>query len=396
MPEIMVKPIIVKGKYNQAHIFAKALEASCENKIRHYLDHPAFGDTTVRIMPDVHLGKSTVIGWTATYNSLIIPSVIGLDIGCGICACNLGRGKLRFDKLDAFIRKNIPCGQAVHSSLNEELEDINTFISHNSHSGNVSGFSDTGYFKNEIRRLCEKQRYSPQRVFASLGTLGGGNHFIEIDVDENQNRWLLIHSGSRIFGSRTADYHETLALQKTGADSPIQYLYGSYAQDYLADLQVVQHYAKLNRALMAGAIVKRFFKMDINETEYHDCVHNYVDTGNSIIRKGAISAKKGEKIIIPFSMSEGAVLGIGKGNAQWNYSAPHGSGRKKSRTEARSLCLDAYRKEMHGIWSSVICKDTLEESPFVYKKPKDVLDYIDETVTIEQRLKPLYNFKAVE
>jgi len=393
MIEATVKPICVKGKYNEAIVYAKALESTCEDKIRQYIDHPAFCGTTVRIMPDVHLGKSTVIGWTATYNSLIIPSIIGLDIGCGVCACNLGRGKLAFDKLDKFIRKNIPSGQEVRSSLHEALNEVNAFVSP---SAADSGLSDTNKFKNEIRRLCEKQKKNPERIFASLGTLGGGNHFIEIDIDENHNRWLLIHSGSRIFGMRTAEYHEILALRETDAESPIKYLSGEYADDYLADLIVVQHYASVNRALMAQSIAKNFFDVDIRETEYRDCVHNYIDTAASMIRKGAISAKKDEPVIIPFSMSEGAVLGRGKGNDAWNNSAPHGAGRKKARTDSRSLSLDEYRKQMRGIWSSVICKDTLDESPMAYKKARDVLDYTGETVEVQRRLKPLYNFKAVD
>ncbi|MDR2596172.1 MAG: RtcB family protein [Treponema sp.] len=387
------KPILVKGKHNEAHVFAKALESTCENKIRQYLDHPAFTGTTVRIMPDVHLGKSTVIGWTASYGSLVIPSIIGLDIGCGVCACNLGRGKLAFDKLDKFIRKNIPSGQEVRSSLHEALDEINSFVSGNA---NDPSLSDTGSFKNELRGLCEKQKKNPERIFASLGTLGGGNHFIEVDVDENHNRWLLIHSGSRILGARTAEYHEILALRETNDESNIKYLAGEYADGYLADLRIVQHYAAVNRALMAQSIARGFFDVDIRETEFRDCVHNYIDTACSIIRKGAISAKKNEPVIIPFSMAEGAVLGRGKGNSAWNNSAPHGAGRKKARTDARSLSLDEYRKEMRGVWSSVICKDTLEESPMAYKKARDVMDYIGETVEVEQRLKPLYNFKAVD
>ncbi|GHU54276.1 RNA-splicing ligase RtcB [Spirochaetia bacterium] len=392
MTETKTNPIIVKGKYNEAHVYAKALETTCENKILQYLNHPAFADTKVRIMPDVHLGKTTVIGWTATYGSLVIPSVIGLDIGCGVCACNLGKGNLRFDKLDAFIRRNIPSGQDVRSSLHENLDSMNDFAAQ---SVGIPELADTGRFKNKIRNLCEKQSHNPERIFASLGTLGGGNHFIEIDTDENHNRWLLIHSGSRILGAYTAEYHETLALRETDADSPIKYLSGRSADDYIADLRVVQHYARVNRALMAQTIAG-FFKVDIQEVEYYDCVHNFIDTDNSIIRKGAISAKEGEPVLIPFSMAEGAILGRGKGNTDWNNSAPHGSGRKKARTDARSFSLDEYRKEMRGIWSSVIGKDTLEESPMAYKKPKDVLDYIGDTVVVEQRLRPLYNFKAVD
>ena len=393
MTTVTVKPIPVKGKNNEALVFAKAIEASCENKIRQYLDHPDFAGTKVRIMPDVHLGKSTVIGWTATYDSIIIPSYLGLDIGCGICACNLGKGKLAFDKLDKFIRKRIPSGQDVRNSLHEYLEEMNIFVC--SSTGN-SEFSKAEDFKNEIEKLCEKQGKYSERIFASLGTLGGGNHFIEIDVDENRNRWLLIHSGSRILGAYTAEYHEILALRETNINSHIKYLSGVFAENYLTDIGFVQHYASVNRSLMAQTIVKDFFDADIREIEYIDCAHNFIDTTEKIIRKGAISAMKGQPVVIPFSMAEGAVLGKGKGNSEWNYSAPHGSGRKKARTDARSLSLDEYRKEMRGIWSSVICKDTLEESPMAYKKARDVLDYIGETVEVEQRLKPLYNFKAVD
>ena len=393
MAELTVKPILVKGKCNEALVYARALESTCENKIRQYLDHPAFAGTTVRIMPDVHLGKSTVIGWTATYKTLIIPSVIGLDIGCGVCACNLGRGKLAFDKLDKFIRKNIPSGQSVRSAPHEALDEMNVFVSKNS---TGSSFSDIARFKNEIRRVCEKQGNNTERIFTSLGSLGGGNHFIEIDVDENHNRWLLVHSGSRIFGAYTAEYHETLALRETSAESPIKYLSGEYADDYFADIYLVQHYASLNRALISQSIAKGFFDVDIRETVYRDCLHNYIDAAGSIIRKGAISARKNEPVIIPFSMAEGAILGKGKGNVAWNYSAPHGSGRKRARTDAKSLSLDEYRKEMKGVWSSVICKDTLEESPMAYKKARDVLDYIGETVDVEQWLKPRYNFKATD
>jgi RNA-splicing ligase RtcB len=388
MTETMIKPIPVKGKLNDALVFAKAIEAPCENKIRQYLDHPAFADTKVRIMPDVHLGKSTVIGWTATYKDIIIPSVIGFDIGCGICAVNLGKGKLPFDKLDKYIRKNIPSGQAVRDTLHTDLEDISIFIS--------EGNSIAESIKNDLRKICDKQSKNPGRIFSSLGTLGGGNHFIEIDADENYNRWLLIHSGSRILGARTAEYHEILALRETDAESPIKYLSGLFAEDYLNDIQFVQRYAAINRALMAQTIAKGFFDIDIRETEYIDTVHNYIDPEEKIIRKGAISAKEGQYLVIPFSMSEGAVLGIGKGNSDWNYSAPHGSGRKKARTDAKSLSLDEYRKQMRNVWSSVICKDTLQESPMAYKKPKDVLDFIHETVEIQYRLKPLYNFKAID
>jgi len=393
MAEISTSPLAVKGKHNEAIIYAKAIEAPCENKIRQYLDHPAFAGTKVRIMPDVHLGKGTVIGWTSTYDSLLIPSFIGLDIGCGVCACNLGKGKLAFDKLDKFIRKNIPSGQAVRSTLHESLIDMNKFVCEKAGNQEFAAIED---FNKEIRKLCEKHGKKSDRVFASLGTLGGGNHFIEVDIDENHNRWLLVHSGSRIFGANAAEYHQILALRKTEEGSPIKYLKGSFADDYLSDIRFIQHYASVNRSLIAYTIAKGFFDFDIRDAEFFDCPHNYIDTEEKIVRKGSISAKAGQPVVIPFSMAEGAVVGKGKGNAEWNYSAPHGSGRKKARTDAKSLSLDEYRKEMRGIWSSVICKDTLEESPMAYRKAKDVLPYIAESVDIEHRLKPVYNFKAVD
>jgi RNA-splicing ligase RtcB len=388
--EIMNKAITVTGKHNKAIVYAKALEVSCENKLRQFLDQPVFADTRVRIMPDVHIGKGAVVGFTASRGAVIVPAIIGVDIGCGVTACNLGRGKIRFDKLDAFIKKQIPAGMEVRSSLHEKFADMISFIAEREEHtpGDMTG---------AIGKLCEKQNHSPERIFASLGTLGGGNHFIELDLDEDHNRWLLIHSGSRIFGARTAEYHEIRALRETPEENPIKYLAGNFAEEYCADMALVQHYAKLNRALMAETIVEGFFKEDFTTLEYIDSVHNYIDLSASIIRKGAISAQKDERVIIPFSMSEGAIIGRGKGNPEWNYSAPHGSGRKLSRSQSKQgLSLDEYRKEMRGVWSSVIGKGTLEESPMAYKRPRDVLEYIGETVETERRLKPVYNFKAEE
>jgi RNA-splicing ligase RtcB len=390
--EAKTKPITVKGRYNEAVVYAKALEANCEDKLRQYLDHPAFAGTRVRIMPDAHLGKGTVVGFTASVGDLVIPSVIGVDIGCGVCACNLGRGKLRFDKLDAFIRKNIPSGMEVRSELHEKLESVCAFVAKN---GGL--FSNAAQLKNAVRGLCEKQKHTPDRALASLGTLGGGNHFIEVDTDSRHNRWLLIHSGSRILGARTAEYHEIIALRETDEESPIKYLSGNSAEDYRADMALVQQYARINRMLMAATIVEGFFKAAMEDTEYLDSMHNYLDAGDAIVRKGAISARKDEKVVIPFSMSEGAVLGHGRGNREWNSSAPHGAGRKVSRAQARKgLSLDEYRKQMRKVWSSTVCKDTLDESPMAYKRAKDILDYIGETVEIEERLTPLYNFKAAD
>jgi RNA-splicing ligase RtcB len=386
--------IKVKGQQNEAVVFAKALEANCEDKIRQYLDHPVFAKTKVRVMPDVHLGKGTVIGFTASIDDAVIPSVVGVDIGCGVCACNLGRGALRFDKLDTFIRKNVPSGLDVRPYLHENLDEIVQFSTGDER---MNERMNGGLFKKSIRDLCEKQKQWPERAFVSLGTLGGGNHFIEIDKDEEQNRWLIIHSGSRIVGAHTAEYHDIIALRETDAESPIKYLTGKYADDYRQDMITAQRYARINRALMAQTIANGFFKVDIRKTDYIESVHNYLDTDDGIVRKGAIMAHKNENVVIPFSMSDGAIIGRGLGNPDWNNSAPHGASRKIARGQARKgLSLDEYRKEMRGIWSSTVCKDTLEESPMAYKRPKDVLDYIGDTVEITHRLKPLYNFKSVD
>ncbi len=382
-------PLIIKGKHNEALVFAKTLEASCEDKIRQYLDHAAFSGTKVRVMPDVHLGKSAVIGFTATFTNRIIPSIIGVDIGCGVCACNLGIGKLPFDKLDAFIRKNVPSGMDVRKSLHEKLDDAVAFI-------RERGLNDSAAvrLKSAIRKLSEKQGHTPERVFAALGTLGGGNHFIEINADENHNRWLLIHSGSRILGARTAEYHEIAALRETPDDSPLKYVSGDRLCEYRDDIAAAQLYAITNRVLMAFDIAG-FFKIKIENMEFRDSVHNYLDPSASMIRKGAISARAGEPVVIPFSMAEGAVLGRGKGNTEWNISAPHGAGRKMSRSQSRAgLSMDEYRRRMRGVWSSTVCKETLDESPMAYKRAKDILEFLDDTIEIERRLIPLYNFKS--
>jgi RNA-splicing ligase RtcB len=274
----------------------------------------------------------------------------------------------------------------VHTGLHEGLDRACEYGGHNK----------GGRLKNALRELCEKQGHTPERVFASLGTLWGGNHFIEVDVDAEHNRWLLVHTGSRILGAKTAEYHEISALKETPEKSPIKYLSGVHAGEYLDDMRIVQNYAAINRLLIAMDIVEGFFKVNFSFEDYRDTVHNYYDFEDRVIRKGAISAREGQKVIIPFSMSEGAILGMGKGNTDWNNSAPHGAGRKISRSQARCLPLDEYRKQMKGIWSSSVGEKTLEECPMAYKRSRDILDLIEETVIIDKRLKPVYNFKTEE
>ena len=385
-----IRPLTVRGTCNQALVYAKAIEKNCEDLLRQYLDHPAFAGTSVRIMPDVHVGKGAVVGFTATASACAVPSLIGVDIGCGVSAWDLGKGSMPFDKLDTFIRKRVPVGQDTHDAMHEKLAAAYIYAT----GKDESAF---GVFKNTLREICQRQSQNLPRVFAGLGTLGGGNHFIEIDKDEQKNRWLVIHSGSRNFGYRVADFHQEEALRLTPCDSPIKYLEGESAAAYRADMYAAQEYARVSRALMGMIIIEGFFRQDIREARYIESIHNYCDPEDNIVRKGAISARAGQTLIIPFSMAEGAVIATGRGNPEWNNSAPHGAGRKISRSQARAgLSLDEYRKRMRGIWSSCVGKDTLDESPMAYKRTRDVLDYIGDTVDVRSRLLPVYNFKAGE
>ncbi len=381
----------VTGKYNSAVVYTAALDRESEDQVRRYLDHPAFQGSRIRVMPDVHVGKGAVIGFTATLTDIVVPNMIGVDIGCGVSAWNLGKRKLAADKLDKCIRKHIPLGEAVSPEImdRDELETAFEGLS-----GTSTGCSFDEFWE-RLHRVCESQGHNVDHVLRSIGSLGGGNHFIEVDKDRDKNLWLVIHSGSRHFGFRVAQRHQEIAVRQTGAESNIKYLEGDSAHLYLEDMKTAQDYARLNRKIMGAVICRKFFKEKESQLEYVESVHNYISFVDNIVRKGAISAHEGERVIIPFSMADGAVIGYGRGNEEWNFSAPHGSGRKMSRKKAReSLDLDRFRKSMRGIWSSSIGKDTLDESPMAYKKAGDILKTIEETVEIKNRLLPVYNIKA--
>jgi RNA-splicing ligase RtcB len=383
----VVIPIVVKGTCNEALVYARAIERSCEDQLLTYLNHPLFKDTVVRIMPDTHAGKGTIVGFTATCGAWAVPALIGGDIGCGISAYNIGPGNLPFDKLDRFIRAHIPCGTDIRDSVYPALEEVYE----TARSSAALPFRD---FKRRLRDLSEERGLFLPRILAALGTMGGGNHFIEIDQDEARNRWLLIHSGSRALGLVAARHHERAACLASPPESPLKYLAGPEAEAYYHDVKTAHIYAALNRRLMAHLIIEKFFKEGLSGLECIETAHNYLDFEQGIVRKGAISARAGEQAVIPFSMSEGGVIGIGKGNPAWNYSAPHGAGRKLTRSQAKGLSMDEYRKRTKGIWSSTVNKKTLDESPMVYKRSRDVLGFIEDTVTITHRLTPRYNFKA--
>jgi len=276
--------ITVNGKHNKAIVYAKALEMKCEDQILQYLNDPVFADTKVRIMPDVHFGKGATVGFTATCNKYVVPSIIGVDIGCGVNAYNLGTGGVAFDKLDKYIKKHVPTGSELHNSPLVILEDVFEYISCNGLS-----FND---FTKKVGAISNKVGMSCGRALAALGTLGGGNHFIEIDKDKHKNRWLLIHTGSRGFGLHISNYYQNLAAKKSSNESPIKFLINQAAENYLADMKVAQLYAKLNRAVIAFQLAE-FFKIDFYKLKVVESIHNYIDFEHNIIRKGAISAQKG-------------------------------------------------------------------------------------------------------
>ncbi len=375
---------VLKGLYNEAKIFNKDVDFESEDLIMNLLNSPLGKFIKIRIMPDVHVGKEAVVGFTSSVSDVIVPGIIGVDIGCGVTAWNIGKRNLKFDKLDKFIRKNIPLGKEKHRIIPSNIKASYDVLKDK---------DDYSVFRKNIRDICNKCHISESSSLKGLGTLGGGNHFIEIDKDENKNLWLMIHSGSRFFGYCVAELYKHLAVT-TSIGKPY-YLKGAEAVDYLADIQTVQMYARLNRQFMADLIIRKFCKFDSSEMEKVESIHNYYSHRDNILRKGAISAHKDEKLIIPFSMSEGAIIAMGKGNADWNYSAPHGAGRKMSRSKAfDSLSLEFYKKQMQHIWSSSVNERTLDESPQAYKKSEIILNLIVPTVKIVKRLKPVYNLKA--
>jgi RNA-splicing ligase RtcB len=395
--------MIIKGKYSDAVFYGKAIDAKSESIVLNYLNHPDFADTKVCIMPDVCPAKTTVVGWASTYTHKIIPGILGYDIGCGVSVLNIGKGKLPFDKLDKYIRENIPYGNNMHTERIDPSKKNVPFF------GMLSTFWD-----GKVWKIVEKYKGDFEYIKNSFSTLGGGNHFIELDTDPEGNRYILVHTGSRGLGAMAAEYFSKKAINSTPKDSPIKYLKDDDMEEYLHDMEIVQTFATDNMWSIVCRLAIDVFGVDYDEmiankseedeegvadetkrSKIITCPHNFIDFDNKIIRKGAVRAEVGDNIIIPFSMSEGSILGTGKGNRDWLCSAPHGSGRKRARGEAKGLSLDEYRKEMKGVWSSVVGKNTLDESPMAYKKPKDILEYIDgATIDVITRLKPVYNFKS--
>lgn len=405
---IIMNTIEIKGKVNTALCYAKVVEDEAIEQIRRMCDYPMTEGSKIRIMPDVHAGKGCTIGTTMTITDKAVPNVVGVDIGCGMYTVNLGKQPIDLEKFDmaAF---TIPSGMEVWD-------------------GRVEKFDLT-----ELR--CYRQLKDTKRLERSLGTLGGGNHFIEIDRAADGTQYLVIHSGSRNLGKQVAELYQTLAVdlakgigdyleareqlikeyKEQGRRTEIQaalkelydkkyvehpstmpedlcYLSGQYLEDYLHDVEICQRFARRNREKMAEILLQ---KTSLSAGESFHTIHNYIDTEEMILRKGSIAAHKGEKVLIPINMRDGSVLAIGKGNPEWNYSAPHGAGRLMSRTAAKNnLSMEEYKESMKGIYTSSVCEATIDEAPMAYKSLEDIIDVIKESVEIIDVMKPIYNFKA--
>lgn len=344
-------------------------------QIQNLCDNPSFEGCKIRVMPDVHPGIVGTIGFTSTIGKTIMPNVIGIDIGCGMTLAQVkGKGK-EFSKLDTVIRENVPSGFAIRNKPNHKALDF-----------------DFSLLK------CYKH-IQKDKAILSLGSLGGGNHFIEVDQDSEKNTYLVVHSGSRHLGQEVTEYYlseGSRCLKEKGISIPYEltYLEGNLMEDYLHDLQIVQDYAALNREIIICEICSG---MKWKILDMYSCIHNYTDftLEEPLIRKGAISAKENEKAIIPINMRDGIILGTGLGNKEWNYSAPHGAGRIMKREAVKAnYTISSYKSAMKGIYSTCIGKNTLDEAPFAYRGIDEIKEAITDTVTIDKIITPIYNFKA--
>ena len=396
----------IQGKIASAVCYASLVEEEAVEQIRRMCDYPMTEGSKIRIMPDVHAGKGCTVGTTMTIADRAVPNVVGVDIGCGMYTVRLAEMELNFERIDEAAHF-IPSGMRVWDGRRERfpLTDL----------------------------VCFRELKDSARLERSLGTLGGGNHFIEVDRAADGTNYLVIHSGSRNLGKQVAEYYQRLAVdldrgigeyletreelirtyKEQGRRSEIQaalkqlkrdwekkptmpedlcYLYGRYLDDYLHDVEICQAFARRSRELMAEILMER---AGLHALEAFHTIHNYIDTNERILRKGAIAAHAGEKVLIPINMRDGSILAIGKGNPEWNYSAPHGAGRILSRTKAReNLSLEEYRAEMAGVYTTSVCEQTLDEAPMAYKSLEDILPVIGETVDVIEVLRPVFNFKA--
>lgn len=360
---------VVEGELNKAIVYANELEKGAITQIRNLCDQTFAESSQIRIMPDAHAGVGCVIGATMTIKDKIVPNLVGVDICCGVESVNIGSRDFDPAELDQVIKERIPSGFAIRDKYLPAAGELNL--------ADLSCAKDMALVK----------------AAKSIGTLGGGNHFIELDKDEKGDYWLVIHTGSRNIGLQVAEHHQKLA-RKMHPEMPFElaYLEGSAFDDYVNDIKIIHSFANLNRRAISDEIMDG---MGWKERDRFSTIHNYLDTDNMILRKGAVSAQKGERLIIPINMRDGSLICEGLGNPEWNFSSPHGAGRLMSRGDAkRKLSMDAFKAEMQGIYSTSICENTLDEAPEAYKPMDAILDSIGETARVLSVLKPVYNFKA--
>lgn len=401
--------IEIVGKHNTAVCYTNELEPTAYAQIQSVCNEAAFKNSKIRIMPDVHAGKGCTIGTTMTIVDKVVPNMVGVDIGCGMYTVSLGKADINLAAFDEAAH-SIPCGREVWAGRQERF-DLTAL-------------------------RCYRSLRDTKRLERSLGTLGGGNHFIEIDADAQGNQYLIIHSGSRNLGTQVAGFYQGIAIdlnrgkedyfqkrdeiirsyKAEGRRSEIQaalkkmaqeweekaptmprdlcYLYGSFMEDYLHDINICQQFARRNREKMAEILLE---KTGLTGYEAFQTIHNYIDVDERILRKGSVSAKQGEKLLIPINMRDGSLICVGKGNQEWNCSAPHGAGRLLSRSAAfEKLTMEEYQAQMAGIYTTCVNSSTLDESPMAYKSMDEIIENIEPTAEILAHIKPIYNFKAAE
>ncbi len=366
--------IEITGEYSTAVVYADSIDPAAEGQIKAICDQPFTTDSKIRIMPDVHAGKGCTIGTTMTIGDYVVPNLVGVDIGCGMDVTVLKEKRVNLPKLDSFIRENIPHGRDVR----ERPHSMSSLI--------------------DLEELHCLKAIDKRRAYESLGTLGGGNHFIEIDRDEDGVLYLVIHTGSRGPGLSVAEYYQDRAYNFVGGRDQelvpyeLAYLMGYDLENYLHDMEIMQRFAALNRRIIKECILSA---LKLHEADSFTTIHNYIDIDHRILRKGAVSAQDGERLIIPLNMRDGALLCTGLGNDDWNQSAPHGAGRLFSRKDTESsFTLSAFKKSMEGIFTTSVSSDTLDECPMAYKDPGTIIGAIGDTVRIEKQILPIYNFKS--
>ena len=404
----------VTGKHNQAKIFTDVVDQASIAQVIELCNQEFAAGSRIRLMPDIHAGAGCTVGTTMTITQRVVPNLVGVDIGCGMETVRLREKHLQPQQLDKLIYQKIPSGFAIREKPHRYMEEL------------------------DLTALCCYAAIDPLRAEKSLGTLGGGNHFIEVDRDEEGNLYLVIHSGSRHLGLEVANYYQNEAYQRLNGSSkadaealvaqlraegrekeiqkalkalkntkrtsiprPLAYVEGELFQQYIHDMRIIQRFAALSRQAMADEIYLEPLTPEIlrglrlHAEESFTTIHNYIDTDAMILRKGAVSAKAGELLLIPINMRDGSLICRGRGNEDWNYSAPHGAGRLMSRAEAKqSFTVSQFKKEMAGIYTTSVGKSTLDECPMAYKSMEDIAGNIGETVEILRTIRPIYNFKA--